>query len=365
MCKKTSEEYKSKLHETVTRFPVTDVWNDSCAIEELQYAIENGAVGATSNPIIVGEVLKKEMASWSDRIDQLIANNPDKTEIDITWMLIEEMTTNAAKLLEPIFDAYGGKKGRLSIQTNPVFYRDAAAIKTQALHFGGLYPNVQVKIPATRAGIQAVEDVTAAGISINATVCFSVPQAVAVAEAVECGLIKAENDGIDIGSMAPVCTIMVGRLDDWLKVNMNKENIVVDPGILEWAGVAVMKKAYSIYKERGYRTRLLAAAFRNHFHWSEFIGADMVLTITNQWQKRFNASDIEVESRIDNPVRPEIVDALYQKFPEFRKAYDVDGMFPSEFDGFGSTVRTLRGFIKGYEELVGVIRDRMLPDPDK
>jgi transaldolase len=91
----------------------------------------------------------------------------------------------------------------------------------------------------------------------------------------------------------------------------------------------------------------------------------MVLTITNQWQKRFNASDIEVVSRIDDPVKPEIVDTLYQKFPEFRKAYDEDGLAPEDFNRFGSTVRTLRGFIKGYEELVGVIRDRMLPDPDK
>jgi transaldolase len=61
-----------------------------------------------------------------------------------------------------------------------------------------------------------------------------------------------------------VCTIMVGRIDDWLKAVAEKENITTDPGYFEWAGVAVFKKAYQIYQERGYRIRLLSARFRNH-----------------------------------------------------------------------------------------------------
>ena len=52
--------YKSPLHKMVTTTE-TDFWNDSCSVEELTYAIENGAVGATTNPTIVGDVLKKEM----------------------------------------------------------------------------------------------------------------------------------------------------------------------------------------------------------------------------------------------------------------------------------------------------------------
>jgi len=71
-----------------------------------------------------------------------------------------------------------------------------------------------------------------------------------------------------------------------------------------------MKNTYRIYKERDYRARFLAAAYRNHMHWSEFIGADMVLTIPYGWQKKFNASDIEVVERIDNPVDPVILNEL-------------------------------------------------------
>jgi len=60
---------------------------------------------------------------------------------------------------------------------------------------------------------------------------------------VERGLKRREKEGKDISTMGPVCTIMVGRLDDWMKTVADKQNISADPGVFEWAGVAVMKKA--------------------------------------------------------------------------------------------------------------------------
>ena len=86
----THADVKSPLHETVTT-TATDYWNDSCSVEELTYAIANGAVGATSNPTIVGEVLKKEMHLWRERIGELIAGDGTATEDELTWLLIEEM----------------------------------------------------------------------------------------------------------------------------------------------------------------------------------------------------------------------------------------------------------------------------------
>ena len=162
--------------------------------------------------------------------------------------------------------------------------------------------------------------------------------------------------------MGPVCTIMVGRLDDWLKAVAEKENITIDPGYLEWAGVAVFKKAYQIFRERGYRIRLLSAAFRNHMHWSEFIGGDVVISPPCSWQRRYNASDIPVIARIDKPVEPKIVDELSRKFMDFRRAFAEGGLSIGEFDSFGPTRRTLRQFIAGCGELGAIIRDFMLPE---
>ena len=342
----------------------TDYWNDSCSVAELTYAIARGATGATSNPTIVGEVLKKEIDLWRDRIREIIAEHPTWTEDEVTWKLNEEMAVRGAELLLPVFEREGGRKGRLSIQTNPKLYRDSARIVEQVLHFGALAPNMQVKIPATNAGIDAIEEATAAGVTINATVCFTVPQAIAVAEAVERGLRRREAEGEDVSGMSPVCTMMVGRLDDWLHVLIKRDGVVVDPGYANWAGIACFKKAYGIFRERGYRARLLAAAYRHHRHWSELIGGDVVLTIPHAWQVLFNESDIEVVPRMDDPVPQEIVDELYRLFPDFRRAYDPDGMTQAEFDSFGPTARTLRQFIGSYQDLVAVIRDFMLPNPD-
>jgi transaldolase len=157
---------------------------------------------------------------------------------------------------------------------------------------------------------------------------------------------------------------MVGRLDDWLRVLVEKENIAIDPGYLEWAGVAVFKKAYRIFQERGYRIRLLSAAFRNHMHWSEFVGGDVVISPPYSWQVRFNASDIRVEPRIDKPVDERIVSELLRKFADFRRAFSEDGIAVSDFDHFGATRRTLRQFIAACAELDGLIRDVVLPNPD-
>lgn len=343
----------------------TDFWNDSCSLEELTYAIENGAVGATSNPTIVLDVLKKEMHLWKGRINQLIRENPGWSEVEITWKIFEEVGVKGAELLQPVFERENRKKGRLSIQTNPANYRNAEAITQQAIHFDSLAPNIQVKAPVTTAGLKAIEAATFNGVNINATVCFTVPQAIAVAEAVERGLNRRSQAGKSIENMSPVCTIMVGRTDDWIKIVAKKENITVTPGYMDWCGIACMKKAYGIYQARGYRTRLLAAAYRNHLHWSEFIGGDLILTIPYKWQLLFNASDVEVKERMNDPVPPYIVDYLYSHFKDFRMAYDEDGMSEDEFDTYGATVRTLRGFITSYHDLQALIRDSMLPDPDK
>ena len=342
----------------------TDIWNDSCAVGELTYAIEHGAVGATSNPSIVGEVLRKEMDVWAPRVREIGAQHPDWPDTQVTWQIIEEMAVRGAALLEPIFVRKAGRAGRLSIQTNPTYHGSPQLMAEQGRYFGTLAPNLQVKFPATSAGMTAIEQATYDGVSINATVSFTVPQALAAGEAVERGLRRREAEGKDISRMSPVCTLMIGRLDDWVKQVCERDDIIVDPAAPNWAGIAVIKRAYAIYRERGYRTRLLAAAYRNHLHWSELIGGDIVLTIPAVWQRRFNASAVEVRPRFDDPVPAGYVEELRARVPDFERAYQPDGLSAAEFDTFGATVRTLRSFISSYWDLVRTIDDLLLPNPD-
>ena len=342
----------------------TDIWNDSCAIDELEYAISFGAVGATANPTIVTDVWKQDPARWRARVAALAAERTAASETDLAWQIVDEMSVRAAPLLMPAFEASGGHQGRLSTQTDPTFHRSAERMLAQSLHFDGIAPNIIVKFPATSAGIDAMEEASARGVSVNTTVCFSVAQAVAAAEAIERGIRRRDAAGESTAAMGPVVTIMMGRIEDWLRVQTERDGIVVDPAALPWSGVAVFKRAYGLFRERGYRARLLGAAIRHHYHWSELIGGDVVITMPATWQRRFNASSIEVRPRMDDPVDPTVVTELAARFPDFVRAYEPDGLRRDEFDAFPPTARTLRAFIASYHELLHQVTDAMIPNPD-
>jgi transaldolase len=343
----------------------TMLWNDSATPAELSAAIGWGAVGATCNPVIALAALRSDLPRWQQRIREYAAEQPTASESDIGWAMVRELSVEAAALLADAFSLHAGRNGRLSVQTDPRLYRDSRGLVEQAVEFDRLAPNIIVKIPATEPGIRAMEEATYRGVSINATVSFTVPQAVAVAEAIERGLQRRESENLDVATMGPVCTIMVGRLDDWMKAVVKRDGIAIDPASLEWAGVAAFKRAYGIFGERGYRTRLLSAAFRNTLHWSEFVGGDVVISPPFEWQVRINASGLEPLPRIDEPVAPEVVDELYAGIPDFRRAYDPDGMTPDEFQDFGATRKTLRQFLGACAELEALVRDVLLPDPEK
>ncbi|MEO7117778.1 MAG: transaldolase family protein [Candidatus Limnocylindrales bacterium] len=342
----------------------TDIWNDSCAIDELEYALSFGAVGATANPTIVTDVWKKEPELWRARVRAMAAEDPTGTETDLAWKVVDEMTVRGAKLLEPAFAAHGGRKGRLSVQTDPTLYRTPQRMLEQGIAFTRLAPNIIVKFPATAAGIGVIEEATYRGVSVNVTVSFTVSQALASAQAIERGLERRDAEGLRTDDMGPVVTLMMGRIEDWLRVQADKHGVVAAPQALPWSGIAVFKRAYSLYQEGGYRARLLGAAIRHQLHWSELIGGDVVITMPSSWQKRFNASTVEVRPRIDDPVDPAIITELQARFPDFVRAYEPDGLRVSEFDAFPATARTLRAFISSYHELLQQVTDAVIPDPD-
>ena len=345
-----------KLLEMTQKFPMTRYWNDSCSIGELTYAIGRGAVGATTNPVIVKGVLEKELDSYREYIEGLVKDNPTKSEDEIAWMVIEKMAVDGAKLLEPLFDTKTGA-GRISIQTNTKYFNNWEKLVEQAVYFNTMAPNMQVKAPATSAGIKAFEEMTYRGVSINATVSFTATQALAVGKAVERGLARREAEGLDNSKLNPVCTIMVGRLDDWLRESAEKKGICIDPCALHYAGIACVKKAYKTYKEKGWKTKLLSAAYRTPLQWLEFIGGDMIMTIPYKNQVAFNGSDFEIRARMDDEVNPYYIKEL-RKHPDFVKAYDE--MDVKEFDTYGPVNKTLDQFANGYDDLVKIIRKFMI-----
>jgi transaldolase len=191
-------------------------------------------------------------------------------------------------------------------------------------------------------------------------VCFTVSQAVACAEAVERGLTRARSDGRNVDALFPNVTVMVGRLDDHLHRVMDAGGVTVDPGFVHWAGIAVFKQVWAIFRNRRFRAVPLAAAYRHHLHWTELIGPNVVETMPYAWWKRFNASAVVPRRSIEEPVREEILRGLLEAFPDFHRAYDEDALPPPQFVHYGPSAHTLQQFLAGYDRLVGLVRARML-----
>ena len=353
--------------EQMTSSEPTVLWNDSADPRELAQSIAWGAVGATCNPVIAVQCIRNDLPRWTGRMAQIAQERPTASESDIGWQVVQEISLEAAELLRPAFDRYAGHNGRLSMQTDPRLARDPRALADQAERFSSLADNIIVKIPATRKGVVAIEDAVSRGVSINVTVSFSVPQAIATAEAIERGMRAREAAGHDVSRMGHVVTIMVGRLDDWLRElaarGAVEGGVELEDGDLDWAGIAALKRAYGIFQERGYRSRLLSAAFRTTAHWSELVGGDVVISPPFAWQEKIQSSGHVPVERMQDPVDPAVIDRLQRAFPDFRRAYEPDGMGVEEFDAFAPTRRTLRQFLAADEELDQIVRDILLPAP--
>jgi len=336
-----------------------DWWNDSCDLRELRDAVAKGAVGATSNPVIVSTVVSEDREHWIPVLDREIADHPEDTEDEIAWRLIAQVGREAAAILQPVFERTGGAKGFLSMQVSSKFYPNTQSMLQQGLYLAALAPNVAIKAPAVAPGIAAMEELTAHGIRVNATVSFSVAQAVACAEAIERGL-KRVADPDKRKSLRPYVTIMIGRVDDLLKRVQQRDKIAIEPAYLDWAGIAVFRRAARLFRERGYRATLLCAAYRNEGHWAEIIGEDVLQSIPFKWWKQFDASAREVRPTITDPLDERTLAELASKFPEFRAAYEENGLRPADFVRYGASVHTLNQFLGGYQQLLEIVRGRML-----
>jgi transaldolase len=182
-------------------------------------------------------------------------------------------------------------------------------------------------------------------------VSFTVPQALAIAERCRAGRQRAIRNGVKPGECFAV--IMIGRLDDYLREVAADNRAPVSESDIRQAGLAVTKRAYRIYRERGYEAVLLVAALRGPYHLTELAGAELVMSIAPAPQEWFVADDHPREERIDREIDPAVVQRL-GSMPEFRKAFEPDGMSPEDFMAYGATQRTLSQFVEaGWRLLEG------------
>jgi transaldolase len=231
---------------------------------------------------------------------------------------------------------------------NPLRAGDRDCMYAMAKRCNAWSPNIAVKLPATAAGLDVLENCIAEGITITATVSFTVPQAMAIADRHRAGIARARTNGIAPGKCFAV--IMIGRIDDYLREVAHDNQAAVSESDITQAGLAVTKRAYSLYKDCGYDAVLLVAALRGDYHLTELGGADLIMSIHPTYQESFVSKDFPREERIDRPVAPDAIARLRQ-IPEFVRAYEPDGMSPGEFIGYGVTQRTLSQFSEAWKQM--------------
>jgi transaldolase len=317
----------------------TKWWHDSAESAELAIGLDRGAIGVTTNPYLANLALIKDRTLWASDIDRVIARNlPPEPKAEA---LMQIAVTRTAEKLMPLYEASNCVSGFVCAQVNPLRAGDRESMRAMAQRFHRWSPNIAVKLPATSAGLDVLEDSIAEGITCTATVSFTVPQVIAIAERDRKGIRRAKEKGIEPGKCFAV--IMIGRLDDYLREVAHDIQAPVSEADIRQAGLAVTKRAYRIYQERAYETVLLIAALRGEYHLTELAGADLIMSIAPAYQEVFVTKDLPREERIHKPVPPELIERLSQ-MPEFTRAYGPDGMQPCAFIGFGATQRTLGQF---------------------
>jgi len=314
-------------------------WNDSIEPGELARGISRGAVGATSNPFLSNVALGANRQSWSGEIEAALAPHPKGEEKAEALMRIA--VTHAANDLRPHYEQSDKRMGYVCAQVSPAKAGDREPMLAAARRFSQWAPNIAVKLPATAAGIDVLEACAAEGITTALTISYTVPQVLAVAEAYRRGIAKARSAGAEPGKCFAV--IMIGRLDDYLRDLADDAQADISESDIRQAGLAVTKRAYSILRKESYEVALIVAALRGTHHMTELAGAEIVMSIAPPYQEKLLSPELPHEERIDLDVPKETIERLSQ-LPEFVRAYEPDGMKPSEFIAYGVTQRTLTQF---------------------
>ncbi len=284
----------------------TKWWHDSAAAAELDLGLQRGAVGATTNPVLASVALKTHRDHWASEIDAVHAHNLAAEQKAEALMRIA--VTKAAAKFAAEHAASDRRSGFVCAQVNPVRAGDRECMLAMARRLHAWAPNIAVKLPATGAGLDVLEECAAEGITVTATVSFTVPQVIAIAERHRAGIRRAQANNIEPGKCFAV--IMIGRLDDYLREVAHDNQAPVEESDIRQAGLAVTKRAYSLYQERGYDAVLLVAALRGEYHLTELAGADLVMSIHPTYQEPFVTQDLPREERIGRPVPPDVIDRL-------------------------------------------------------
>jgi transaldolase len=313
-------------------------WHDSGDPKELERGLANGAVGVTTNPVLSAQALKVNKDFWRTDIEKVL--DTEKNPRAKAESLMKIVVTHAAKAVEPVFRSTNGVHGYACAQVDPAFAGNREGMYEQAKRFTTWGPNIAIKLPATLAGLDVMDKCCAEGITTTITVSFCVPQVWAIGSRYQ-KVLNAAKPGAKVGKCFPV--VMIGRLDDYLRDVFADNQEPISESELRMAGLSVVKHAYQLYRQNGFQAMLLIAALRGNYHMTGLAGGALTMSIHPSIQKTLLEEKAERTEGIDVPIPPAVQEKLYRS-PEFRKAFEKDGLSEKELISFGVTQKTLAQF---------------------
>ena len=329
--------------------------------------------GITTNPSLVYRgFLKSNIFQDIHQKDKedLFSKDPH----ELTWNLYKVTLTETAEQLMPLWAATSGKFGWVCAQVTPdsIFNKDLM-IK-QGIELAKLSPNIMAKIPGSSQGYEAIEELTALGISTNNTLSYTLPQFLACAESIEKGLKRAKENNVCLKRWRAVVTDMIGRFGDQqaLLDEANAKGITLTIKDIRWAELAILKKTYKILKQKNTPLKILLASLRIEtdkgmcclrietdkgmcWHLQKTAGADLVYTLP----PNFIQTLVHHEDRLEKPepyaIEEEPPSNILQKLNSleyFAKAYAADGLENNEFNHHPALLHSVQELTNVYGEFL-------------
>ncbi|WP_314413128.1 transaldolase [Streptomyces sp. DSM 40484] len=205
-------------------------------------------VGVTTNPSIFQKAI-----SQGDGYDQQLSDLAARgvTVEEAIRMITTADVRDAADILRPVFDATQGQDGRVSIEVDPRLAHNTKSTVAEAKQLAWLVdrPNTLIKIPATEAGLPAITETIARGISVNVTLIFSLERYRKVMDAYLAGLEKAKAAGLDLSKIHSVASFFVSRVDTEIDKRLDALGTDEAKAARGKVGLANARLAYQAYEE--------------------------------------------------------------------------------------------------------------------
>ena len=331
----------------------TKMWINNVTPEEARTAIAAGAMGCTQNPSYTWKMLNHQTGRMRalTLLDEVLSDSEDDNEVEC--ILQRKLVQQVAEAFMTVYERTDGAHGYVSIQGDPIHEEDPQVIIDEGRKNRQMSPNIMIKIPATAAGLEAMETLIEENTPLNATEVMGLSQVIDVCEMYEQITSRTKKKPVMYFSL------ITGIYDEWLTKEVAAQEIDISPDILYQAGLVIAKKVYRFVRDRGYSLGFIGGGVRGLQHFTEMVGGDVCITMN--WEGQAEALlelDQPVVARLFNPVQDHVLDTLLANVPGFRQAYMEDGLTVEEYEEYGP-VRYFRDmFVSAWENTLDLIAKR-------